>query len=132
MSHPRRHTLLLAALVLTLLTGLFPAPALVQDGDPASVDARAAPDLTNSITLGHLGRYTAAGSEIAAYDPASKPLFVTGRALQILDLSNPAAPTLVTTVPIEATSVALRNGPIATAVDPGGGRDGGRAAWPGN
>lgn len=68
-----------------------------------------------------------AGAEISAYDPASKRLFVTcSTGLQVVDLTNPAAPTLVTTItftgaPInlttsDVTSVAVFNGKVAVAI----------------
>ncbi len=68
-----------------------------------------------------------AGSEISAFDPASKRVFVTSNiGLQIVDLTDPSAPTLVSTVDFTAapinldstdvTSVAVHNGTVAVAV----------------
>ena len=82
----------LIALILILLTSLLPAVSLAQGPDslPASAPA-AAPDLTNNISLNLLGRYAGIGAEIAAYDPATKRLYVTGPQLQIVDISNPVS-----------------------------------------
>lgn len=64
------------------------------------------------------------GAEIAAFDPGSERLFVTCNAgLQIIDLSDPSAPVLVTTINLSAapynavsndvTSVAVHGGVVA-------------------
>ncbi|MCU0501678.1 MAG: esterase-like activity of phytase family protein, partial [Anaerolineae bacterium] len=113
---PRR-SLPLIALVVILLSILLPAASLAQGPDtfPASAPATA-PDLTNNISLNLLGRYAGIGAEIAAYDPATKRLYVTGPQLQIVDISNPVTPTLVTTVAVDATSVAAKSGILAAAV----------------
>ena len=56
--------------------------------------------------------------KISAYDPMTKRLFVTGAGsnVEVLDLSNPANPVLVDTLPFDATSVAVKNGVLAVAV----------------
>jgi hypothetical protein len=75
--------------------------------------------------LGTLGGL--AGAEISAFDPASKRLFVTsGAGLQVLDLTNPAAPVLVSTINLsvapfnavsnDVSSVAVFNGKVAASV----------------
>jgi 2',3'-cyclic-nucleotide 2'-phosphodiesterase (5'-nucleotidase family) len=79
----------------------------------------------NITTVGSLGGL--AGAEISAFDPGSNRLFVTSNSgLQIVDLANPAAPTLVTTLNLslppygaistDASSVAAANGIVAVAV----------------
>ncbi len=120
MSRPNRSSFLLIALVFALVAGLFPAALLAQSPTeppgpqrPSSLTAAA---LTDNVSLGFLGRYAGTGAEISAYDPATKRLFVTGPQLQILDISNPITPTLVSTVPIEATSVAVSHGLVAASV----------------
>lgn len=87
--------------------------------------------MTMSITASHdlafasLGSLTLSGAEISAYDAASKQLFVTSNAgLQIVSLSNPAAPSLTSTIAIatlsatggDVTSVAVKNGIVAVSV----------------
>lgn len=80
--------------------------------------------------LEKIGGFSGSGSEVSAYDPASKRLFVvagtdevTGpRPLLVLDLSNPAVPSLVATIPVgafggAANSVAVRNGIVAVAIE---------------
>lgn len=66
-----------------------------------------------------------AGAEISAFDPASDRVFVTcSTGLQIVDISNPASPTLVSTVDLtsfglpstDITSVAVHGGKVAVAV----------------
>lgn len=84
---------------------------------PAAPTATPQPTaMIENISLELLGRYAGAGAEIAAYDPGSKRLFVTGPYLQVLDISNPITPTLAITVPIEATHVAIYDGLVAAAV----------------
>jgi DNA-binding beta-propeller fold protein YncE len=70
------------------------------------------------IELVEIGRYYGTGAEISAYDPMTKRLFVTGGGanVEVLDLSNPANPVLVDTLPFDATSVAVKNGVLAVAV----------------
>jgi 2',3'-cyclic-nucleotide 2'-phosphodiesterase (5'-nucleotidase family) len=80
---------------------------------------------TNALSFAEAGRITLAGAEISAYDPASKRLFVTSNAgLQVVDLTTPAAPTLISTVDFtalgrpstDASSVAVRNGVVAVTL----------------
>jgi len=120
MSQRNRSALLSIVLALVLLAGLLPVAALGQApqgraSTPGSSPAAAA-DRVSTLSLSLLGRHTGVGAEIAAYDPATRRLFITGPQLQILDISNPVSPTLVSTVPIDATSVAVKNGIIAAAV----------------
>ncbi|MEE2951533.1 MAG: choice-of-anchor I family protein [Pseudomonadota bacterium] len=65
------------------------------------------------------------GAEITAFDKGSKTLWVTsGDGLQVLDLSNPAAPSVLGSIdPVDAgatdsavTSVTIKNGLVAAAV----------------
>lgn len=82
---------------------------------------------SGSLKMNKVGRLSLAGSEISAFDAASKRLFVTSSSgLQIVDISNPASPSLVTTVtftdaPIsltstDITSVAVFKGTVAVSV----------------
>ncbi len=120
MSRPNRSSFLLVALVFALLAGLIPATLLAQDPaglpGPQGSSPATAPGVTNNISLDFLGRYAGIGAEISAYDSSTRRLFVTGPQLQILDISNPVTPTLVSTVPIDATSVAVSHGLVAAAV----------------
>lgn len=70
------------------------------------------------IHLRWLTRYQGSGAEISAYDPLTKRLFVAGAGSQVdvLDFSNPALLTRVTTLAFDATSVAVMNGIAALAV----------------
>jgi 2',3'-cyclic-nucleotide 2'-phosphodiesterase (5'-nucleotidase family) len=80
---------------------------------------------TGALNLTPIGSITLAGAEISAYDAASKRFFVTSNVgLQIVDASNPAAPTLVSTIAIatlsatggDVTSVATYGGIVAVSV----------------
>ncbi|MBL9155230.1 MAG: hypothetical protein JNK37_22295, partial [Verrucomicrobiales bacterium] len=77
----------------------------------------------------HLGTLGAGlvGAEISAFDPASERLFVTsGAGLQVIDLSNPTAPMLITTIDLSAapfsavsndlSSVDVFNGTVAVSL----------------
>lgn len=79
------------------------------------------------LKLGRVSTLNLAGSEISAYDTASKRIFVTcSSGLQVVDISDPATPTLLTTVtfteaPIslpasDVTSVDCFNGTLAVAL----------------
>jgi 3-phytase len=72
----------------------------------------------NSIHLSEIGRYDTTAAEISAYDPVTKRLFVTGAGanVEVLDISDPANPTLFKTLFFDATSVAIKNGIVAIAV----------------
>lgn len=74
-----------------------------------------------SITLGTTG-----ASEISAYDPATKKLFVVNNSdvnrIDVLDLSNPAAPVLLGKILMApyggfVNSVAVSNGKLAAAIE---------------
>lgn len=84
---------------------------------------------TPFITLQFLGRSTSGGydvsaAEIAAYDPATSRAFVVNAlaaSIEIMDLSVPAAPTRVGSIPMlpygaQLQSLAVRNGLVAAAV----------------
>ena len=104
------------------------------DGDPDDGAAPApAPTLTpTSLSLSKLGGYTSpqgeTAAEIPAYDAASRRVFVVNGALgsvDVLSLDNPAAPTLVGTITVDAigpglggvNGVAVRGGIVALAVE---------------
>ncbi|WP_439596518.1 choice-of-anchor I family protein [Falsiroseomonas sp.] len=80
---------------------------------------------TNALSFAETGSLTLAGAEISAFDPGSDRLFVTSNAgLQVVDLSNPAAPVLLATIDFtdlgfattDITSVAVKNGVVAVAL----------------
>ncbi len=80
-------------------------------------------------TVSFLDRYQSgatAGAEISAFDPATRRLFVTNGAtemIDIVDVSNPAAPRYISSVAVggEPTHVAVAGRTLAVAVN----RDGG-------
>jgi hypothetical protein len=80
-----------------------------------------------TLSLAKVGGFQHSGgagsAEITAFDPSSKRLFVVNGALgtvDVLDLSNPASPTLLGQITLGAgegvNSVAVRNGVVALAV----------------
>lgn len=143
---------LLYVMVLALLVsniGLITASARPA-ASTEQVPVRVLPDTTSSskavtpqsntsalpaIALRVIGSYKATydggAAEIVAYDPASKRLFVTNsdpKTIDILDISNPEEPTLVTAVELKnlpapyysegsPNSVAVSNGVVALAVE---------------
>ncbi len=109
-----------------------PAPGPVVEATPAS------------LTLEKIGGYAHAGglssAEITAYDPLTKRLFVINGALasvDVLDLSNPTAPTLIGSISAAAigpglaaiNSVAVFNGVVALAVEANPKTSNGVVAW---
>lgn len=86
--------------------------------------AAAQPFAPQSLELAKIGGRIGAGAEISAYDPATRRLFVVpgGPILEVLDLTNPAAPSLITTIDLAAlggaaNSVDVANGLVAVAVE---------------
>ena len=82
----------------------------------------------NITRLSSLGNSTTAannfGSEIPAYDPASRRLFLTGpnNRLDIADISNPASPIRLPSIDLSSygagvNSVAIKNGIVAVAME---------------
>ncbi len=95
-----------------LVVGLC-AAAAVQAGSAAA------------ITISYAGTYATgdpgASAEISAYDTATRRLFVTNsldRTLEVIDLSNPAAPVKINTIPLggDPTHVSVKNGVVAVGV----------------
>ncbi len=112
-----RSTLLVGA---SLLVGI----GLVAASLPPSI-AGAKPK--GRISLSPIGTYETgqfdeSAAEIVAHDPDTQQLFVVNAqkgAIDVLDISDPAAPTLATTLVADGpvTSVAVRDGFIAVAVE---------------
>ncbi|MBI4782314.1 MAG: choice-of-anchor I family protein [Oscillatoriophycideae cyanobacterium NC_groundwater_1537_Pr4_S-0.65um_50_18] len=92
--------------------------------DPNSQNFSISSTPDSASSLKKIGGFLGTGSEISAYDPSSKRLFIVsgGTRLQVLDLSNPSSPTLVKTLDVSsygsaANSVAISNGWVAVAVE---------------
>lgn len=113
----------------TRLAGaLLCASAMSACGSDSNSEEPPSPRTPTSMTLALIGEYvdgTPAAAEITAYDPGSKRLFVVNGALgtvDVLDLSNPAAPAKVSTISVAAfgagvNSVAIHDGIVALAVE---------------
>ena len=97
-----------------------------------------------SLSLAKIGGFAHSGgassAEITAYDPLSKRLFVINGALasvDVLDFTNPAAPTLIRTISAASlgaglasiNSVAVFNGIVALAVEANPKISNGVVAW---
>src|SRR5215204_6984065 len=77
---------------------------------------------TGMIDLGESG-----AAEISAFDPLTKKLFVVNNSagnnrIDVVNLSNPSAPVLITTIPISiygglVNSVHAKNGKLAAAIE---------------
>lgn len=103
------------------ITGIATATVFIKDND------RVAKTATNQIELNYIGSYDPSGMnastcEIVVHDPASQRLFTTSAVsgfLDIVNFSNPTAPTLVTSIDMNPyggiTSVAVKNGIVAVA-----------------
>jgi hypothetical protein len=90
---------------------------------------KAAPPPLQTVTLNHIASFSngAAGTnsaEIVAHDPASQRLFIAnsiGSKIDIVNFSNPAAATLISSIPVTAyggiNSIAVRNGIVAAAIE---------------
>jgi hypothetical protein len=89
-----------------------------------------APVASQTIKLNHITSFSNGlpsgpnSAEIVAYDPGSKRLFIAnslGAKLDIVNFSNPAAPVLITSIPVSPygniNSVAVRNGIVAAAIE---------------
>lgn len=93
-------------------------------------DDKLAPTASQSIVLNHIasfsnGAINSNSAEIVAHDPVSQRLFIAnsiaGR-IDIVNFKNPAAATLITSIPVTATygninSIAVRNGIVAAAIE---------------
>ena len=111
----RKTALKLVPIGLLLMLGFDPGPIRAQSG---------------GITLTALGSYASGSfnvgaSEIGAYDPQSRRLFVVNGAhgtIDVLDISNPAAPRFLFAIDVsvgpafQANSVAVKDGIVVAAV----------------
>jgi len=117
-----RNATLLRALPLLLASALVLegfSPALAQDDTPA--------DGISLSVLGvyETGQFDEGAAEILAYDPATARAFVVNSlapAIDVLDLSDPAAPSLafsidITSYGVGVNSVDVHNGVVAAAVE---------------
>jgi len=124
-----------------LLSAVLTACGGSDDPAPATLSPERTPA---SLTLTKIGGFAHSGgassAEITAYDPLSKRLFVINGALasvDVLDFTNPAAPTLITTISAASigaglaniNSVALFNGVAALAVEANPKTSNGVVAW---
>ena len=103
------------------------AGAVACDDTPTSFEENGDPT-PGTLTLEKIGGYNGGAvgaAEITAFDPASKHLFVVNGALgtvDVLDIANPAMPTLVSTINLSqfgsgANSVAIHDGVAAIAIE---------------
>jgi hypothetical protein len=130
----RRYTLAAAFSVCVLTSALIAACGGEDITEPTPT----------TLSMVKMGGYAHAGgassAEIVAFDPLSKRLFVVNGALgtvDVLDLSNPAAPTLVRSIAASSlgtglggvNSVAVHNGIVALAIEANPKTSKGIVAW---
>ncbi|MES2679897.1 MAG: choice-of-anchor I family protein [Bacteroidota bacterium] len=94
-------------------------------------DDKVIPSASNSLSLNLIGSFSngVSGSnsaEIVAHDPLSQRLFIAnsiGAKLDVVNFMNPAAPSLLVSVPVTTygniNSVAVKNGIVAAAIENG-------------
>jgi len=126
----------LSALVLALA-------ACGSDNDDAPINEPNPPVAQSIESVAFLGRYVAgqfeqSAAEIPAYDPITKRVFVVNAQsgqVDVLDLSDPAAPRKINTLAADAilagseiNSIAIQNGLLAAAIQPSDKTLPGRAA----
>jgi len=93
-------------------------------------DDKLPPTASQSIVLNHIASFSNGSSsgnsaEIVAHDPVSQRLFIAnsvGGKIDIVNFKNPAAATLITSIPVTATygninSIAVNNGIVAAAIE---------------
>lgn len=92
-------------------------------------DDRQAPGAAPSIQLNHIASFSNGASgtnsaEIVAHDPASQRLFIAnsiGAKLDIVNFSNPAAASLISSIPVtpygNINSIAVKNSIVAAAIE---------------
>ncbi len=94
-----------------------------------SDDDKVAPTALQSISLNHTASFSngapaSNSAEIVAHDPASQRLFIAnsiGAKIDIVNFSNPAAATLISSIPMATygniNSIAVKNGVVAAAIE---------------
>ncbi len=126
----KRHSL--ASLVASLMASLIIPISLLSGCGGNSDDTKETPipvaPTPVSMTMEKIGSYDGAAlgaAEITAFDPANKRLFVVNGAngsVDVLDLSTPTAPKLISTINISSlgggvNSVAIHDGLVALAIE---------------
>lgn len=139
---PRTSARLLTASLVTI--AVLAACGGGGDDTPAPAPGPVVVATPAGLTLQKIGGFAHAGglssAEITAYDPLSKRLFVVNGALasvDVLDLSNPAAPTLIGSIAASGigaglaaiNSVAVFNGLVALAIEASPKTSDGVVAW---
>lgn len=120
-----RPSLLAVSVSAILLSGCL-------SSDDDSNAPKAETPAVTGLTLEYVGRYSstvfgASAAEITGYDPASRRAFVVNAqegSLNVLDMSDPSAPTLLDTLTVGdiadnavVNSVAVQNGLVAVAIE---------------
>lgn len=97
-------------------------------------------DIASFVEVGSIDLGSAGASEISAYDPTTKRLFVVNTQaspalfrIDVVDLSSPASPRLETNINVAsvgaANSVAVKNGKLAVAIEAPVKQDAGKVAF---
>jgi hypothetical protein len=108
-------------LLVLLACGMVLMGCQKTDLSPASTEQASSFVEIGTIDIGDVG-----AAEISAYDPISQRLFAVNNGsvnkIDVIDLSNPANPTLISSIPISgfggfANSIAVSNGRLAIAIE---------------
>ena len=124
-----RPALLAISISAVLLSGCLSSD---NDESPVNSPEVEAPPVVTGLSLEFVGRYSSrvfgeSAAEITGYDPASRRAFVVNAqegSLNVLDMSDPAAPTLLDTLTVGdiandavVNSVAVQGGLVAVAIE---------------
>ena len=100
---------------------------LKEENDPIPLENTVNEDIASYQEIGSIGLGGLGAAEITAFDPATKQLFAvnngaTANKIDVIDLSNPAAPTLVKSIPLVTyggyvNSLDVYDGKLAAAIE---------------
>jgi len=100
---------------------------LKEESDPIPLENTVNEDIASYQEIGSIGLGGLGAAEITAFDPATKQLFAvnnsaTANKIDVIDLSNPAAPTLLKSIPLATyggyvNSVDVYDGKLAAAIE---------------
>ena len=112
--------------ILVLLSCLSCFSCLKEETDPIPLENTVNEDIASYQEIGSIGLGGLGAAEITAFDPATKQLFAVNNSavnkIDVIDLSNPTAPTLVKSIPLTTyggyvNSVDVYDGKLAAAIE---------------
>ncbi len=99
---------------------------LKEENDPIPLENTVNEDIASYQEIGSIGLGGSGAAEITTFDPATKQLFAVNNSaankIDVIDLSNPAAPTLVKSIPLTTyggyvNSLDVYDGKLAAAIE---------------